>query len=157
MLVGFLWYGYTMTNTTSTEITKWAADALRNQDGVKTSSLRFGASNGVNYTDKSYDLPDGSHLELLCISPMGACRYEWRLYSPVGTIVERNAPMAVGFYGGRYSDYMRHVMDRYNRIPRDNWRARDLFAKVYNGGVVPSEQHIQDQIDRGARNRAGAR
>lgn len=141
--------------TTYTEISKTLAKHIATMDGAVKSYRKFGASNGVNYVDVALDLPDGSHLELVCINPTGSCRYVWNLYSAAGTIAAEYRPMARGFFTGRHSDYMAHILTQYERCKKADRDAAKLFVDAYCGGEVPTQAAIEAQRERGRIARGG--
>lgn len=139
-----------MTTTTNTQVSDHIARTLLASDATQ-SYKRYAASNGVNLVDSSHDLPCGSHLERVCISPMGLCRYEWRLYSPLGVIVENHAPTPIGFHQGRYSDLMAETLRRYQACKAEGgWEAGELFVQVWCAGTRPTQEAIDAHRARAA-------
>lgn len=147
---------------TYTEVTKEVGEFLATMPGAVASYRRFFASNGVNYTEKSYDLPGGAHLEFVCQSPQTTCLYRWLYYSPAAVIVESNAPTPFGFHTGRPSDLDVETLGRFNRALAEaekvgGWKLRYEVSKLYKETYHPkTEAQIAANRERAANLRFGS-
>ncbi len=147
--------------TTYTNVGKFVGEALAALPEARPSSRRFYASNGVNYTDRSYDLPDGSHLELGVRSPQGSCEYLWLLYSPAGTICNDFAPTPRGYHTGRPSDLdaetWRHFQSALSAAEaKGGWSLKYEVKTLYEATWAPiTPEQIEANRERAAALRSG--
>jgi hypothetical protein len=141
--------------STYTVISKETFAALKGIEGARPSYMKFAASNGVNYSDDCFDLPGGEHIERATISPREwTCRTEYRLYGPVGVLVEKHAPTPRGFWTGRASDLDYDTLRRFEACKAaGGWEAARLYEQVW--GKVSTAKEIEARKAAAAKMRFG--